>query len=126
MQNASGLMSICYPYMLLESVINNLSGESWMSSQSEATKETRELLENEIRDIPLTISTVIGRTSLTIRDLLQLQHGDILCLDKPFDSDLTVQIEGKTKMAARSGLVGRKKAIRITKIIEKEVPGCDE
>lgn len=126
MQNASGLMSICYPYMLLESVINNLSGESWMSSQSEATKETRELLENEIRDIPLTISTVIGRTSLTIRDLLQLQHGDILCLDKPFDSDLTVQIEGKTKMAARSGLVGRKKAIRITKIIKKEVPGCDE
>jgi len=126
MQNASGLMSLCFPYILLESVINNLSGESWMSSQSEATNETRELLENEISDITLSLSTVIGKTSLTIRDLLQLQRGDILCLDKPYDSDLAVQIEGKTKMSARSGLIGRKKAIRITNILEKEIGGCDE
>ncbi len=48
MQNASGLMSICFPYMLLESVINNLSGESWMSSQSLSTHETRSVMEEEI------------------------------------------------------------------------------
>jgi len=126
MQNASGLMSVCFPYMLLESVINNLSGESWMSSQSTATTETRAVLEEELSDINLTVATVIGKTTITIRDLLQLQHGDVLCLEKPHDSDLIVQIEGKTKMAARSGLIGRKKAIKITKILEKEVPGCDE
>jgi flagellar motor switch protein FliM len=126
MQNASGLMSICFPYMLLESVINNLSGESWMSSQSLSTHETRSILEAEMQDIELNISSVVGKTSLSIRDLLQLQRGDVICLDKPFDSDLLVQVEGKTKMAARSGLIGRKKAIRITKILEKEVPGCNE
>jgi flagellar motor switch protein FliM len=126
MQNASGLMSICFPYMLLESVINNLSGESWMSSQSTSTQETRTVLEDEIQQVDLTVASVIGNTTLTIKDLLQLQRGDVLCLDKPYDSDLLIQIEGKTKMAARSGLIGRKKAVRITKIIEKEVPGCDE
>ena len=126
MQNASGLMSICFPYMLLEGVINNLSGENWMSSQSSATSETRETLESELQDIDLTLSTVIGKTELTIRDLLQLQKGDVLCLDKLYDSDLLVQIDGKTKMAGRSGLVGRKKAVKITKILEEEVPGCNE
>jgi flagellar motor switch protein FliM len=126
MQNASGLMSICFPYLLLESVISNLSGESWMSSQSTATTETRNVLECEIQELPLTLSTVIGKTNITIRDLLQLQRGDVLVLDKPFESDLNVQIDGKTKMAARSGLIGRKKAIKITKILEKEVPGCHE
>ncbi|NLW31777.1 MAG: flagellar motor switch protein FliM [Fibrobacter sp.] len=126
MQNASGLMSICFPYMLLEGVINNLSGENWMSSQSSATSETRETLESELQDIELTLSTVIGKTELTIRDLLQLQKGDVLCLDKLYDSDLLVQIDGKTKMAGRSGLVGRKKAVKITKILEEEVPGCNE
>ncbi|HLV31794.1 MAG TPA: flagellar motor switch protein FliM, partial [Chitinispirillaceae bacterium] len=126
MQNASGLMSICFPYMLLEGVINNLSGENWISSQSSATSETREILENELQDIELSLSTVIGKTALTIRDLLQLQKGDVLCLDKLYDSDLLVQIDGKTKMAGRSGLVGRKKAVKITKILEKEVPGCNE
>jgi flagellar motor switch protein FliM len=126
MQNASGLMSICFPYLLLESVIANLSGESWMSSMSTSTAETRTILENEMKELDLTLSTVIGTTSLTIRDLLQLQRGDVLCLDKAHDSDLSVQIDGKTKMAARSGLVGRKKAIKITQILEKEVPGCHE
>jgi flagellar motor switch protein FliM len=126
MQNASGLMSICFPYLLLESVITNLSGESWMSSQSTSTTETRSVLEEELQDIPLTVSTVIGKTNITIRDLLQLQRGDVLVLDKPFDSDLNVQIEGKTKMSARSGQIGRKKAIKITKVLEKEVPGCHE
>ncbi|MDO5575783.1 MAG: flagellar motor switch protein FliM [Fibrobacter sp.] len=126
MQNASGLMSICFPYMLLEGVINNLSGENWISSQSTATQETRESLESELQDIELTLSTVIGKTTLTIRDLLQLQKGDVLCLDKLYDSDLLVQIDGKTKMAGRSGLVGRKKAVKITKILETEVPGCNE
>ncbi len=112
--------------MLLESVINNLSGESWMSSQSLSTNETRS--DNGRRDTGCRIECCYGDRpdKSSIRDLLQLQRGDVLCLDKPFDSDLMVQVEGKTKMAAKSGLIGRKKAIRITKIIEKEVPGCNE
>jgi flagellar motor switch protein FliM len=126
MQNASGLMSICFPYLLLESVITSLSGESWMSSLSASTAETRSILETEIQDLDLNLTAVIGKTSLSIRDLLQLQRGDVLCLDKQYDSDLSVQINGKTKMAARIGQVGRKKAIKITGIIEKEVPGCHE
>lgn len=126
MQNASGLMSICFPYMLLENVINNLSGESWMSSRSTATVETRTTLERELETIELPVSTLIGKTSLTIRDLLQLQRGDVLCLEKPYDSDLILQVGGKNKMAVRTGLVGRKKAVKIVKVLEKEVPGCDE
>jgi flagellar motor switch protein FliM len=126
MQNASGLMSLCFPFMLLESVINNLSGASWMSSQSTATAETRTLLEHEIVSVDLPVSVVIGQTKLSIRDLLQLQRGDVVALDKPHESDLIIQVGGKTKMAGKSGLVGRKKAARITRIIEKEVPGCHE
>ena len=126
MQNASGLMSLCFPYMLLESVIASLSGELWMSSQTTVTAETRSILEHELQDVSLPIAAVIGQLSLSIRDLLQLQRGDVLCLDKPHDSDLAIQVGGRTKMSAKTGLIGRKKAVQITKILEKEVPGSDE
>jgi flagellar motor switch protein FliM len=126
MQNASGLMSLCFPYILLESVINTLSGESWMAMQSTVTPETRTLLEKELQSIALPLSVLVGQTKLSIRDLLQLQHGDVLCLEKHKDDDLLIQIGNKTKMAGKSGLIGRKKAVRISKILEKEVPGCDE
>lgn len=126
MQNASGLMSLCFPYLLLDSVITNLSGESWMSSQSTSTLETRSLLEHEIESLTVPLSAIVGQTTLTIRDLLQLQKGDVVCLDRPKESDLIVQIGGKTKMGGKIGLVGRKKAVKITRIIEKEVPGSNE
>ena len=126
MQNASGLMSLCFPYMLLEGVLNNLSGESWMSSQSTATQETRQTLETEVQQFDLPLSIVIGQTKLSIRDMLQLQRGDVLCLDKPADGELLIQFGGRTKMAGKSGLIGRKKAVKITRVIEKEVPGSNE
>jgi flagellar motor switch protein FliM len=126
MQNASGLMSLCFPFMLLESVINNLSGATWMSAQNTNTIETRSILEHEIKTIDLPVSVVVGQTKLTIRDLLQLQRGDILALDKPSNSELLIQVGGRTKMAGKSGLIGRKKAFKVTKIIEKEVPGSHE
>ncbi len=126
MQNASGLMSLCFPYMLLESVINNLSGATWMSAQNTNTAETRSILEHEMKTLELPVSVLVGQMKLTIRDLLQLQRGDILALDKPRDSELSIQIGGKTKMAGTSGLIGRKKAFKVTRIIEKEVPGSNE
>jgi len=46
-------------------------------------------------------------------------------LDKRHDSDLIVQIGGKTKLAGRAGLIGRRKAVKITNILEREVPGCE-
>lgn len=126
MENASGLMSLCFPYMILENVITNLSGESWMSSMSVSTRETKSMLIREIESLPIPMSVMIGKTKLSIRDILQLQRGDVLCLDKQKDSDLIIQFGNKTKMEGRSGLIGRKKAVKITRIIEKEVPGSDE
>lgn len=126
MQNASGLMSLCFPYMLLESVINTLSGETWMALQSTVTPETKATLEHELRSISLPISVLVGQTRLTIRDLLQLQQNDVLCLEKPQNDDLVLQVGGISKMTCRSGLVGRRKGVRVTRIMEKEVPGCDE
>ena len=125
MQNASGLMSICFPYLVLESVMTNMSGE-WMGAMNTATPETRAAIEQEIQEIDLNVSTVIGKARLTLRDLVQLQNGDVLCLDKPITSELMIQIDGKNKMAGRSGLVGRRKAVRVTRILEKEVPGFHE
>ena len=59
--------------------------------------------EQEIKEVDITLSTVIGTSTLSLRNLLQLQQGDVLCLDKPVSSELMVQIDGKTKMAARPG-----------------------
>ena len=48
MANGSGLMSLCFPFMVLESIISKLSGESWIMAQRSTTKETETIIKNEI------------------------------------------------------------------------------
>jgi flagellar motor switch protein FliM len=121
MKHGSGLISLCFPYILLETVIDKLSRESWISGQRTTTQETRRLIETELTSTQLPLSAVIGETSLSIRDLLQLQTGDVVVLEKPAQSDLVLQVGGKAKYLGRAGLVGRHKSIQVTAIIEKEV-----
>ncbi|MBF0431615.1 MAG: flagellar motor switch protein FliM [Fibrobacteria bacterium] len=125
LKNGSGLISICLPFMLLESVIGKLSGESWISSRLTTTQETRSQIEKEISNTETTVSTIVGDLQLTIRDLLQLKNGDVLVLDKLANSDLLVKVGGKPNFLGKVGVVGNNKSIQINSIIEREV-GEDE
>ena len=123
MLKSSGLMSICFPHKIIETLFSFMTSENWITTQVQTTAETRKIMAEEIQDLKVPLSVLIGNTRLTIRDLLQLEKDDILCLDKHKDEDLIVQIGGKSKMGGKSGIVGRKKAVKITEIIEEEVPG---
>ena len=123
---SSGLMSVCFPYAIVEKLFMFMTSESWITTRVQTTAETRKIVEEEIQDLNVPLSVLIGQTKLTVRDLLQLEKDDILCLDKHKDEDLIVQFGGKSKMAGKSGVVGRKKAVKITKIIEPEVPGMKQ
>jgi flagellar motor switch protein FliM len=121
MKHGSGLISLCFPYMLLESVITKLSGESWISGQRTTTQETRRLIETELGTTELGVTAVIGETSLSIRDLLQLQNGDVVVLDKLAQNDLAVKVGEQPKFLGKVGIVGRNKCIQVTSIIDREV-----
>jgi flagellar motor switch protein FliM len=121
MKHGSGLISLCFPYIMLETVITKLGGESWIAGQRTTTQETRRLIENELASTELTATAVIGETSLSVRDLLQLQTGDVVVLEKPADADLVLRVGEKPKFLGKVGLVGRNKSFQITAIIEREV-----
>jgi flagellar motor switch protein FliM len=125
MKNGSGLISLCYPFLLLESVIDKLSGESWISAQRTSTQETRRLVETELGSTQMTVSTEIGKTKMTVRDFLQMEKGDVLVLDKPIESDLVVHVANRPKFLGKPGVVGRNKSVQITSIIEREVGDDD-
>ncbi len=120
MPNGSGLMSLCFPYIMLESIISKLSGESWIAAMAQPTEENKRLMSSEIQPLAIKVQVLLGRTTITVRDLLQLHIGDILCLDIPAKGDLVIQIEEKDKFSGRPGLVGRHKAVQIKDIYRRE------
>jgi flagellar motor switch protein FliM len=120
MNNGSGLLSLCFPFMVLEGVIGKLSGESWMKAQRSSTRETEKIVRKEIETRTVSVSAEIGNLTLSVRDLLQLHKGDVLLLDRTVDSRLGIKLNGQLKMEGKPGLIGRHKAVQVTGFINKE------
>jgi flagellar motor switch protein FliM len=111
--------------MLLESIIDKLSGESWISAQKTTTQETRRMVERELASTNAMLRAEIGSTQFSVRDFLQLSVSDVIVLDKLAGSDLVMFIEDRPKFLGKPGVIGRAKSFQITGIIDREVGDDD-
>jgi len=70
-----------------------------------------------ILDIPLKVTVELGRTTVMIKDLLQLGQGSVLELDKLAGEPLEILVNGKLVAKGEVVVVNEKFGIRITDII---------
>ncbi|HEB59467.1 MAG TPA: flagellar motor switch protein FliN [Gammaproteobacteria bacterium] len=70
-----------------------------------------------ILDIPVTISMEIGRTDINIRNLLQLNQGSVVELDRLAGEPLDVLVNGTLIAHGEVVVVNEKFGIRLTDVI---------
>ncbi len=70
-----------------------------------------------ILDIPIQISVELGRTRLTIKNLLQLAHGSVVELDAMAGEPMDVLVNGTLIAQGEVVVVNDKFGIRLTDII---------
>lgn len=70
-----------------------------------------------ILDIPLKVTVELGRTSVVIKDLLQLGQGSVLELNKLAGEPLEILVNGKLIAKGEVVVVNEKFGIRLTDII---------
>lgn len=70
-----------------------------------------------IMDVPVNISMEIGRTSINIRNLLQLNQGSIVELDRLAGEPLDVLVNGTLIARGEVVVVNEKFGIRLTDVI---------
>ncbi len=117
----SGLMSLCIPYPVLESVLNQLSAQHIFYRQNETvSEEDRDLILSKLNYAKMPIEVFLAGTQLTVSELLDLSVGDVIKLDRPASSDLLVNVNHRPKFYARPGKVKDKLAIFVTEDIENE------
>ena len=113
------------PYMFLEPVMGNLSAENWISSTRGATPDTRRVVERELSGTPVELRAVLGHTTLSMRQVLGLQVGDAIVLDKPAGSELILSAGGKARFLCKPGQVRGRKCVQVTSLIDREVGDVD-
>ena len=70
-----------------------------------------------ILDVPVTISMEIGRTQITIRNLLQLNQGSVIELDRLAGEPMDVLVNGTLIAHGEVVVVNEKFGVRLTDII---------
>ena len=121
-KESSGIMNICLPYIVLEPVIPKLSAQYWFSSTKKGGVKDFALVRENLHFVKIPVTVYLGKSNLTIRELLQLKRGDIIRLDNAAKSNLLIKVNSVPKFYAKPGLKGRKIALMITsKITEEEV-----
>ena len=70
-----------------------------------------------ILDIPLKVTVELGRTSVVIKDLLQLGQGSVLELDKLAGEPLEILVNGKLVAKGEVVVVNEKFGIRLTDVV---------
>ena len=88
-----GMMNVCLPYFTLEDIMDNLNTKFWYSTIHEASDEDyEEHLESLVKRVSVPIRALLGTSSISVNDFMNLQLGDIIRLDSEINGDLTVYV----------------------------------
>jgi flagellar motor switch protein FliN len=71
-------------------------------------------------DVPLEVNVELGRTRMTIHDLLQLGPGSVIELDKVAGEALDILVNGRLVARGEAVVVNDKFGIRITDIVSPQ------
>ncbi len=109
-EKTEGIINFCIPYMTLEPIISKLSSQFWYASHNRQTSpENLAQVEERLSKVELSLVAEVGRASLFLRDLMNLQIGDIIQLDAQAKSPVVLHIDNKAKFDCRVGVLESKR-----------------
>lgn len=112
---AEGLLNLCFPYIILKPVVAKLSARHWFSTLEQGVASPGQgLLEQRLTRTQVPLVALLGRATITVRDLLNLQVGDVIELDVRASEAIKVLVGNRPKFLARPGQVGRHLGVQIT------------
>lgn len=114
---ATGLMTICYPYMVLEPIIGKLSAQNWIDATKKRSQTgDYEVNRRNLQELGLPVRVELADTSLRIRDFLNLKIGDIITTEHKITDEIGLYVHNRKKFRGRPGLVGRKRGVLVTAV----------
>ena len=119
---AEGMLNLCIPYITIEPIIGKLSAQYWYSSVKRGqTMEYASLIKDRLSIVYLPVICEIGTSEITLRDLLNLQKGDVIKLNTRISEDFILKVGKRKKFKCRPGTLGKRIAVQIGEKLE-EVP----
>ncbi len=119
----SGIINICMPADNLEEIIekSNVKLSRTVKQQDpEMEQAKKDIVFDYLKTSDVNIEAILERSKMDLCDLASLQKGDVVVLNKNFESNIDIEIEGIPWCTARLGEVRSNKAFKIVELINNE------
>ena len=121
--DVEGMVSLCFPYFLMEPIMDRLSSQQWFASTShKADEEMRSWLNNSVMQVKMPMAMELGHTVLSLADVYALQPGNVIQLDERKDAHIDVRVGNQIRFKARPGTMNGHMAVEITQVLAQDMP----
>lgn len=115
--NVRGKVNICMPESLLSNIFAIMDERSIRDSLTEEEKEaTANIIFDNIKKTSLEVKAELGKSNLLLRDVYNLQVGDVINLNKAKDSEVYLSIADKVWFKGYLGTNNKNMAVKISDV----------
>ncbi|WP_284139959.1 MULTISPECIES: flagellar motor switch protein FliM [unclassified Virgibacillus] len=116
---ASGMINICIPHIVLEPIIPRLSVHYWMQATPEKRDvEASKKISANIQPALLEVKAILGETSINIEQFLKLKANDVISLNQSIEQPLQLLFNNEPKFLVQPGKVKNKMSVQLLEEIK--------
>ncbi len=116
----SGMINIAYPVIFLESILSKLANKDIMIGEASSKKSRNAELRELVKRADIQLEAILGNSKITVRQLLNLEKGDVLKLATPVSDKATITIDDKEVFEAKVGVHRHRKTVQITSVVQND------
>ncbi|AIH03781.1 MAG: Flagellar motor switch protein FliM [Thermodesulfobacterium sp. 37_54] len=120
LESLSGKILFCYSLSTLQPIKDKLYSPYQLEEYIDLTWKKN--LENYILNSSVQLKAILGKGTITLEDLVNLEVGDVVILDKKIEEPIEVYIEGVPKILGKLGVFKNHLAIQVDKFLSSENP----
>ncbi len=119
MEFASGTMTMCIPYSMLEPVREKLQA-GFQSDTLEVDAVWAGRFKDNLMRSKVDVLVELGRAEISSKDIVDLQKGDVILLDQFAVDPLKIFVEGMLKFGGSPGIYKGNQAVKLVELFDKK------
>ncbi len=109
-----GDLRLVLPFVSIEPILERFTRDSVTGAEPGSSRRT---VEKTVRSVPIEIAAELGTARIRLRQLLDLQAGDVIPLDARLGQPAIVPVQGKPKFTAHIGRIGNRLGIQVADVM---------
>jgi flagellar motor switch protein FliM len=115
-----GMMNIAMPSIIIK-MMRQKFDQQWTLRKSASTEQEQSRVLNLIRSSDVASEVLLSGPQLLLRDLMNLEEGDVLSFEFPTARPLDLALNGQTKYLGEIVNAGRRTAFRVTERLREQL-----